>query len=85
MRDAEPAEFPSTQLPRVEPQRPEVWIRIGGRWREGWIVKWVRLPSGKWVVWASWDAGRTSSERAWLLFSPETIRRRDGGEPPPSD
>lgn len=85
MRDAEPADFPSTRYPRVEPRHPEVWIRVGGRWREGRIMKWVheRTPAvDRWLVWASWVGEQPAGEYGWLLYDPEAIRQRDGDEPP---
>lgn len=81
MRDAQPAEFPSTSLPRIEPKAPLVWIRIDGRWREGRITKWVK-DGERWLVWTSYQADRPYAAHAWLLYDPETIRPRDGDAPP---
>jgi hypothetical protein len=82
VRDVEPVEFPRQDLPRIEPRHGAAWFRVGGRWRRGWLVKWVRLPSGVWVAWARWRGDRPASDYGWLLYDPEVIRPRDGDEPP---
>jgi hypothetical protein len=83
VRDAEPAEFPDSRYPRVEPREPLIRVRSDGTWRAGRIVKWVHeLSRGRWLIWAAWDAGGMSSARGWLVHDPDTIRQRRDGQAP---
>jgi len=87
MRDAEPAEFPSTKFRRIEPRDPLIWVRAGGQWREGRVITWVHEESravDRWLIWAFYDGGGSHTSHAWLQYDPETIWKRTDGQPPPS-
>lgn len=88
MRDAEPADFPSTTFPRLEPRDPHVWIRIGGAWRAGRIGKWVHEQTrdvDRWLVWAFYQGERPAMDHAWLVYDQATIWPRREGNAPPAD
>lgn len=85
MRDAEPAEFPSTTYPRLDPRHAYIWIRVGGRWREAHVHKWVHERSrDRWLIWAFYDDGKPQSVPAWFVYDEKTVKQRRAGDPPPS-
>jgi hypothetical protein len=69
---------------RYAPRHAPVWVRIGGEWRKGRIVAWVRQ-----IDRAGWDvvivAGEPSPGPPWqgrYLFDPASIRPRHTSQPP---
>lgn len=84
MRDAETAEFPSLDYPRIDPRQSYVWIRLGGQWREAYIHKWVHERSrNRWLCWTFVRFDRPGFLPDWYVYDPETIRQRPGDDAPP--
>jgi hypothetical protein len=86
MPDAEPADFPSTKFPRLEPRDPHVWIRIDDTWRPGRISKWVHEQTrdvDRWLVWAFYQSEWPAMDHAWPVYDQATIRPWREGEPAP--
>lgn len=86
MRDAETAEFPSKDYPRLNPRHSHVWIQLGGQWRPARVHKWVRdLAHDRWVCWTFVNFGQPASLPDWYVYDPETIRQRHDDDHPPPD
>ena len=86
MRDAEPAEFPSTEYPRLNPRHAQIWIRVGGRWREANVNRWVHdRVNDRWLIWTFYDVGKPQAVPGWFVYDEETVRQRQHRDPPPSD
>jgi len=69
---------------RTAPRHASVWVRIGGKWRRGRIIEWVRQLDGD-----GWDcvlmADEPVSGPPWqgrYAFDPRSIRPRDTDQPP---
>jgi hypothetical protein len=69
---------------RIAPRHSAVWVRIGGQWRRGRIIEWVRQIDRD-----GWDcvimADEPLSGPPWqgrYAFNPQSIRARDTGQPP---
>jgi hypothetical protein len=85
VRDAQVGEFPSTRYPRINPRHVYIWVRVGGRWRRGYIQAWVHDRSAdRWLVWGSYDDDKVRKVWEWFVYDEETIRPRHGDEAPPT-
>jgi hypothetical protein len=69
---------------RTAPRHAAVWVRIGGTWRRGRIIEWVRQLDRD-----GWDcvimADEPVSGPPWqgrYAFDPQSIRPRDTDQPP---
>ena len=69
---------------RTAPRHATVWVRVGGRWRRGRIIEWVRQIDRE-----DWDcvimADEPASGPPWqgrYTFDPRSIRPRDTDQPP---
>jgi hypothetical protein len=69
---------------RTAPRHAAVWVRVGGRWRRGQIIEWVRQIDRD-----GWDcvimADEPVSGPPWqgrYAFDPQSIRARDTDQPP---
>jgi hypothetical protein len=69
---------------RTAPRYAAVWVRVGGRWRRGRIIEWVRQIGRD-----GWDcvimADEPVSGPPWqgrYAFDPRSIRARDTDQPP---
>lgn len=80
-RDAQPVPAPPQSVPRVSPRTSLIWIRIGGRWLPGHVQRWVRLPDGRWAMWAFYQADPEHPTVAprWghWLYDPEAVVDRE--------
>jgi hypothetical protein len=59
-----------------------MWVRVGGRWRKGWVQTWYFDDDGGRFAWATYDDGTAWGKWALFRYEPETMRPRDGDEPP---
>ena len=69
---------------RTAPRHAAVWVRVGGQWRRGRIIEWVRQIDRD-----GWDcvimADEPASGPPWqgrYTFNPRSIRARDTDQPP---
>jgi hypothetical protein len=69
---------------RTAPRHAAVWVRVGGQWRRGRIIEWVRQIDRE-----GWDcvimADEPVSGPPWqgrYAFAPRSIRARDTNQPP---
>lgn len=73
MRDAEIVDPDRRGWRKVTPRYPpDVWVRVEGRWRAGWVHAWL-----------FYDVGQVASQPALFVYDPQTIRQRDRDEQPP--
>ena len=86
MRDAERLPWRRVDEDAVRPLNPRVWIRLDGEWRQGTIVFLRQMAGGGWGVWLQHDSvlypSTAWSEHGWFRYNPETIRQREGRDPP---
>lgn len=81
-RDAERLPWRPVSPDAGRPRRRDVWIRIDGEWRRGWVRAWER-DGEQWRVWVHYEQKRRIwSTFAWFRWDPETIVERDGDEAP---
>jgi hypothetical protein len=69
---------------RTAPRHAAVWVRVGGQWRRGRIIEWVRQIDRD-----GWDCVIMADEPVtgppWqgrYAFDPRSIRARDTDQPP---
>jgi hypothetical protein len=69
---------------RAAPRHAAVWVRVGGEWRRGRIIEWVRQLDRD-----GWDcvimADEPMSGPPWqgrYVFDPRSVRPRDRDQPP---
>jgi hypothetical protein len=69
---------------RVAPRHAAVWVRIGGEWRRGRIIEWVRqIDRDGWDCVIIADESVTGPPRQGRYpFDPKIIRARDTDQPP---
>lgn len=83
MRDAEIVDVDTRRMRRVSPRyQPSVWVRIDGRWREGYVQVWYQDTDAQWYAWAFRDAGKIAYVPALFRYDPETMKPKDGDQPP---
>lgn len=65
---------------RYGPRHAQVWVRIGGEWRKGRIIEWVRqIDRDGWDVVILADEPTLTPGPPWqgrYVFDPRSIRRR---------
>ncbi len=78
--DAEAVPFPDQRLPRVAPKAAAipVWIRIGGAWRRGGVLAWVRVAD-QWHGWCRYEHpdAPVHGRHQWLRWDPRAFRLDD--------
>lgn len=84
MRDAEIVDPDRRGWRKVTPRYPpDVWVRVEGRWRAGWVHAWFQDTRGRWYAWLFYDVGQVASQPALFVYDPQTIRERNRDEQPP--
>lgn len=83
-RDAERLPWRRGSDRAIKPGHMDVWIRVDGSWRRGWVWQWER-EGGGWRVWVHYEqTRRVWSTFAWFRWDPEAIIERGGEEEPRS-